>query len=102
MSLGAGSAVTNEYGFHSNLIAGSGKYNFYAAGTAPNLFTGTTIVGTNALATTATDGFIYVPTCAGIPTGVPTTYGSTAPIVIDTTNNRLYFYSGGAWRNAGP
>ncbi len=102
VSLGAGSAVTNEYGFHSNLIAGSGKYNFYAAGTAPNLFAGTTIVGTAALATTATDGFIYVPTCAGVPTGVPTTYTGTAPIVIDTTNNRLYFYSGGAWRNAGP
>lgn len=102
VSLGAGSAVTNEYGFHSNLAAGSGKYNFYAAGTAPNLFAGTTIVGTAALATTATDGFIYVPTCAGVPTGVPTTHTGTAPIVIDTTNHRLYFYSGGVWRNAGP
>jgi hypothetical protein len=23
------------------------------------------------LATTATDGFTYIPTCAGVPTGVP-------------------------------
>ena len=55
-----------------------------------------------ALNTTATDGFIYVPTCAGPPTGVPTAITGLAPIVIDTTNNKLYFYSSGAWRDAGP
>jgi hypothetical protein len=102
VSLGAGSAVTNEYGVHSNLAAGSGKYNFYAAGTAPNLFAGSTVVGTAALATNATSGFLYVPTCAGTPTGVPATFTGTAPIVVDTTNNKLYFYSGGTWRDAGP
>jgi hypothetical protein len=56
----------------------------------------------SALATTATDGFLYVPTCAGVPTGTPTAVTGMAPIVVDTTNNRWYFYSGGAWRNAGP
>jgi hypothetical protein len=55
-----------------------------------------------ALATTATDGFLYVPTCAGTPTGVPTAITGMAPIVVNTTNNKLYFYSGGAWRDAGP
>jgi hypothetical protein len=60
------------------------------------------VVGTAALATNATDGFLYVPTCAGTPTGTPTTQTGTAPIVIDTTNNKLYFYSGGQWRDAGP
>jgi hypothetical protein len=60
------------------------------------------VVGTAALATSATDGFLYVPTCAGTPTGVPTTQTGTAAIVINTTNNKLYFYSGGAWRDAGP
>jgi hypothetical protein len=102
VSLGAGSAVTNEYGFYGNIPAGSGKWNVYVNGTAPSLFNGTTVVGTAPLATTATDGFLYVPTCAGVPTGVPTTYTGTAPIVIDTTNHRLYFFSGGSWRNAGP
>jgi len=58
--------------------------------------------GSVALATTATNGFLYVPTCAGVPTGVPTAVSGMAPIVVDTTNNRWYFYSGGAWRNAGP
>jgi len=55
-----------------------------------------------ALATTATNGFLYVPTCAGVPTGTPTVITGLVPIVVDTTNNRWYFYSGGAWRNAGP
>lgn len=63
---------------------------------------GNIIVNTAAIATNATDGFLYVPTMAGTPTGVPTTYAGRAPIVIDTTNNKLYFYSGGAWRDAGP
>jgi hypothetical protein len=55
-----------------------------------------------ALATTATNGFLYVPTCAGTPTGVPTSITGMAPIVVNTTNNKLYFYSGGSWRDAGP
>lgn len=63
---------------------------------------GNVVVGTAALATNATDGFLYVPTCAGTPTGTPTTFTGRAPIVIDSTNNKLYFYSGGAWRDAGP
>ena len=63
---------------------------------------GNVVVGTAALATTATDGFLYVPTCAGTPTGTPTAFTGRAPIVVNTTNNKLYFYSGGAWRDAGP
>jgi hypothetical protein len=59
-------------------------------------------IGTAALATTATDGFLYIPTCAGTPTGTPTAITGLAPLVINTTNNKLYFYSGGAWRDAGP
>ena len=63
---------------------------------------GNVIVNTAAIATNATNGFLYVPTCAGTPTGTPTTYTGRAPIVVDTTNNKLYFYSGGQWRDAGP
>jgi hypothetical protein len=55
-----------------------------------------------ALATNATNGFLYVPTCAGTPTGTPTAITGMAPIVVNTTNNKLYFYSGGVWRDAGP
>jgi hypothetical protein len=59
-SFGAGSAVTNQYGFHagssltgatnnygffSNIASGSNRWNFYAAGTAQNYFAGNTGVG---------------------------------------------------------
>jgi hypothetical protein len=65
--------------------------------------TGNIVAGASvALATNASDGFLYVPTCAGTPTGTPTTITGMAPIVVDTTNNKLYFYSGGQWRDAGP
>ncbi len=63
---------------------------------------GNVTIGGGALATTATNRFLYVPTCAGTPTGTPTAKTGFAPIVVNTTNNKLYFYSGGAWRDAGP
>ena len=48
----------------------------------------------------ATVGFLIVPNCSGVPTGTPD--GGNGSMVIDVTNNRLYFYSNGVWRNAGP
>lgn len=66
--------------------------------------TGSVVIGnsSSALSTSATDGFLYIPTCAGTPTGAPTAITGVAPIVIDTTNHKLYFRSGGSWRDAGP
>lgn len=53
-----------------------------------------------AIATNATDKFIYVPSCAGTPTGVPTNLGAGAiPMVVDTTNSKLYFRIGGTWKS---
>lgn len=54
----------------------------------------------SALATNATSGFTYIPTCAGAPTGTPTLYTGTVPLVYDSTDNRLYIYTGGAWSDA--
>lgn len=51
--------------------------------------------GTAAKATTATDGFLMIPTCAGPPTGTPAhLYNSSVPIIYDSTNNKLYVYDG--------
>lgn len=51
-----------------------------------------------ALATTATSGHIYFPTCAGTPTGVPAAFTGRAAAVYDTTANKLWIYNG-SWRS---
>lgn len=63
---------------------------------------GSLVVGNNssALATNATDGFLYVSSSAGAPTGTPTTQTGSVPIHVDATNNALYMYTNGAWRGA--
>lgn len=48
---------------------------------------------------TATSGFLYIPACNGIPTGVPEeTLGAMIPMVWDRVNHKMYCFSGGAWR----
>jgi hypothetical protein len=37
--------ATNNYGFYGNIAAATGRYNFYANGTADNVFVGTTSLG---------------------------------------------------------
>lgn len=51
-----------------------------------------------ALATTATTGFLYLPSCAGAPTGTPVTQTGLVPLVLDTTDNQIWAYLGGAWK----
>lgn len=60
---------------------------------------GSVVTKLAALATGAIDGFLYLPSCAGVPSGVPTVQAGTVPMVIDTTNKRLYLYLSGAWFN---
>lgn len=59
---------------------------------------GSLVCGSAALSTSATAGFIYMPSCAGTPTGTPTTHTGTVPFVYDTTNNKICVYNGGAWK----
>lgn len=49
-----------------------------------------------AIATTATDRFLYLSGMAGTPTGVPTAKTGSVPLAYDTTNGFLYAYNG-AW-----
>lgn len=53
---------------------------------------------TAALATTATTPFLELMSMPGVPTGTPATIASgQVPVVVDSTDKRLYAYSGGAW-----
>lgn len=93
--------IGSAYGYYTDMISASGHFAFYGAGSARSRFGGSVIVGLAALLTTATDGFLYVPTCAGAPTGVPTAFTGSAALIVDSTNHKLYFYDT-AWRDAGP
>lgn len=85
---------------------GSSKLSFYtapvSAGTMVERLSlsslGNVVIGTAAVATTATDGFFYIPTSAGPPTGVPTAYAGRVPLVYDTTNHQFWIYDGGGWK----
>lgn len=61
---------------------------------------GNVVIGSAALATNATNGFFYVSSSAGAPTGTPATNTGRVPMEVDTTNGRVYFYYGGAWHYA--
>lgn len=60
--------------------------------------TGNIQFGNAAIATNATDGFIYIITCAGTPTGTPTSFIGRVPMVYDTSNDKLYIYNG-TWKS---
>lgn len=56
------------------------------------------VPGIGALATNATAGFMFIESCAGTPTGTPTTYTGRVPIVFDTSGSKVWFYFGGSWK----
>ena len=56
------------------------------------------VIGTSALSLTATSGHLHIPTCAGQPTGAPSVWGSSVPLVFDTVNNKLWIYTSGSWK----
>lgn len=60
---------------------------------------GSVLINAAALSTTATDGFLYIPSCPGAPTGTPTTQSGRNPLIVDSTNSKLYFYAG-SWLQA--
>lgn len=62
---------------------------------------GNVIVGSGSnLLTTATNGFFYVSDVGGTPIATPTSIAGSTPLVVDSVNNKLYFYSGASWVNA--
>jgi hypothetical protein len=69
-----------------------------SAGAALTALGAAAAVSTSALATTATTGFLAIPSCAGVPTGIPSGYGSAVPMVMDSVTGQLYAYTSSAWK----
>ena len=88
--------ATKNYGFYGNIPNGTGRWNFYANGTAPNYFAGNVGLGTASPAVTldinATDA-IRVPlgTTAQRPTGV------TGYLRFNTELKKFEGYNGTVW-----
>jgi len=96
---GAGSTVTNQYGFEasssltgatnnfgfrSNIAAGTGRWNFYANGTADNFFGGATTISVNS----SSDALRITQTGAGNALLVEDSANPDAtPVVIDSGGN---------------
>lgn len=59
---------------------------------------GSFMLSRQVLANAASEGFIYIPTVSGAPTGVPRTWRGLVPLVFDITNNKLYAYTT-AWKS---
>lgn len=51
------------------------------------------------MGTTTTDGFFYLWSMAGTPTGTPTTATGSVPLAVDTTGSKLWAYIGGVWKS---
>ena len=116
--LGAGSSITNQYGFqadnsligatnnygfYSNIAAATGRFNFYANGTAANYFAGqTTLNGIVSSLSTKTANYTLVATdhtvlgnatTASFSLTLPTSVGATGQVYIikkvDSTANTV-------------
>jgi hypothetical protein len=57
---------------------------------------GGNIYGTSGT-TSMTNGFFYIPSAGGAPSGVPTAVAGRVPMYYDTTNNNFYIYNG-SWK----
>lgn len=59
---------------------------------------GSFVLNDGALATSATDGFLYIASGAGAPSGTPTSYTGRVPLYYDGTSNQMNVYNG-SWRS---
>lgn len=79
------------------LLDSSGSLEILTVTTTQNGHAGNVVLGAAAVATNVNDGFVYIPTTAGQPTGTPTSYTGRVAIQYDTTNHQFWIYDSG-WK----
>ena len=96
--------ATNNYGFYGNIASGTGRWNFYANGTADNYFNGNVGVGTTTLDSKLTVNgdvagtFFVNPTTVSANYTVPTNYNAmTAGPITVASGAVVTVPSGSTW-----
>jgi hypothetical protein len=57
---------------------------------------GNIVLGSGAISNTATDGFMWIPSTTGVPTGTANaSHTGMVPMMYDTTGDKIYFYNSG-------
>lgn len=59
-------------------------------------------LGQPELATDATTGFLWIPTCPGVPTGLPDPVPGMMPLVGNSLTGEVYRHDGVSWAVVGP
>lgn len=102
---GSASVYKNDYiNTIATNVSGATKMVFNVGG-VDRLFvhsTGSVVAGNPSLTTTAVDGFVYIPTSDGKPTGVPTSQTGYAPIQINATDGELNYHTNSKWVSVAP
>jgi len=95
--------ATNNYGFYGNIASGTNRWNFYANGTAANYMAGQVAIGTTTLVASAklnvsstTQGFLPPVMTTTQKNAIATP--ATGLIVFDSTLAKLCVYTGAAWQ----
>lgn len=114
-TIGAGSAITNQfgfyvannltgatnnYGFYSNIPSGTNRWNFYANGTAANYFGGATTFNSTVTMNTALGlasggtGQTTAPAAMAALTGYTTTATAAGTTALTNTSSHQQFFTG--------
>jgi hypothetical protein len=94
--------ATNNFGFRSEIASGTGRWNFYANGTASNYFAGTVAVGTTSPNSAALLD-VSSTTRGFLPPRMTTAQRDaiTSPpaglLIYNTTTNKLNVRAASAW-----
>ena len=81
--------ATNNYGFFSNIASGTGRWNFYAAGTAANYFAGNVGIGVTPTSTLTVNGTLAFGNSTGIAMSVSNDFGSNTYLTLAEGSNGL-------------